>query len=239
MSGTPGPLAGTPNLGANKFTFDGDRTQITYFPSTAPGPVVVGQEGGRLEYHGIEGDLTFSGAQIELQDSPLGTLVTIVLESNPDIGVRTLTLFVPQVFGVSREKALTFEITRHQSNQARIHCGGRSRTGRYTILPLLGNSCRRHPSALIAGQHHRFDEGPRVPHRPEPGRAIKTRPRRTRAYHRRPARATPPHPSGDGRQAEARSQRHAGHRTTRPGQGGGCRRGPRGGPPPAGRRARA
>jgi hypothetical protein len=52
----------TPNWRANQFTFAGDRTQITYFPS-APGPIVIGQKGaGRLEYQGIEGDLTFSGA---------------------------------------------------------------------------------------------------------------------------------------------------------------------------------
>ena len=138
MSGTPGPLVGTPNLGANKFTFDGDRTQITYFP-TAPGPIVVGKEGGRLEYHGIEGDLTFPGPQIELQDSPLGTLITVVFETNPDIGVRTLTLLVPQVFGVTREKPLTFEtlaikVTRRGFTTAE----GVGRT--YTILPLLGTA---------------------------------------------------------------------------------------------------
>lgn len=140
MSGTPGPLrpTGTPNLGANRFTFDGDRTQITYFPS-APGPVVAGQEGGRLEYHGIEGDLTFSGAQIELQDSPLGTLVTVVFESNPDIGVRTLTLFVPQVFGVSREKPLTFETLAIKATRRGFTAApGVGRT--YTILPLLGTA---------------------------------------------------------------------------------------------------
>jgi hypothetical protein len=139
MSGTPCPIVDTPNLGANKFTFDGDRTQITYFPSFAPGPVVVGQEGGRLEYHGIEGDLTFSGAQIELQDNPLGTLVTIVFESNPDIGVRTLTLLVPEVFGVSREKALTFETLAIKATRRGFTAAeGVGRT--YTILPLLGTA---------------------------------------------------------------------------------------------------
>ena len=138
MSGTPGTTASTPSLGANKFTFEGDRTQITYFP-TAPGPIVVGQEGGRLEYHGIEGDLTFTGPQIELRDSPLGTLVTVPFISNPDLGVRTLTLLVPQAFGVTREKPLTFEtLAIKATGRGFIATPGVGRT--YTILPLLGTA---------------------------------------------------------------------------------------------------
>src|SRR5690242_18880167 len=97
----------TPDLGANKFTFTGDRTQVTYYP-TSPGPIRAGQEpGGRLEYQGIEGYLTFSGQDIELQESPLGTLVTVGLQPNPDIGVRTCTLLLSPVLGVSREKPVT------------------------------------------------------------------------------------------------------------------------------------
>jgi hypothetical protein len=49
------------DLGANEFTFTGDRTQITYL-TRSPGPIHPGEEdNGRLEYQGIEGDHTFFG----------------------------------------------------------------------------------------------------------------------------------------------------------------------------------
>jgi hypothetical protein len=130
----------TPNFGANKFTFAGDRTQITYYPtSTGPGPIRPGQEPGRLEYRGIEGDLTFSGQNIELQEGPLGTLVTIILQPNPDIGVGTCTLLVPQVFGVSRDQPLTFETLAIKTTRRGFSAeAGAGRT--YTILPLLGKA---------------------------------------------------------------------------------------------------
>ena len=43
------------DLGANEFTFTGDRTTVTFFP-VAPGPLHVGDENGELIYQGIEGD---------------------------------------------------------------------------------------------------------------------------------------------------------------------------------------
>ncbi len=131
----------TPNLGANEFTFTGDRTDITYFP-TAPGPIAAGQEGGRLEYHGIEGNFTFSGNKIELQESPFGTLVTVAFESNPDIGIRTFTILLPQVSGVTRENMVTFEAlaikTTGQGFTLPPFRPGAKQT--YTILPLLGTA---------------------------------------------------------------------------------------------------
>jgi hypothetical protein len=57
------------NLGANEFTFSGDRTQITYLTQT-PGP----PHSGQLTYQGIEGDHTFTGKEISLERTPLGTL---------------------------------------------------------------------------------------------------------------------------------------------------------------------
>src|SRR5512135_193205 len=79
------PAMANGDFGANEFTFTGDRTSITFFPQT-PGPVIVGHEGGELRYQGPEGDLTFFGQQITRLDSALGTLLTVALPSNPDVG---------------------------------------------------------------------------------------------------------------------------------------------------------
>ena len=85
---------------ANKFIFT-DRhshTQIVFFPH-APGPLRQGQILGEpeLEYRGHEGTLTFFGKQIERQESPQGSLLTVVLERSLDAGALTLTLVLPPV----------------------------------------------------------------------------------------------------------------------------------------------
>src|SRR5215470_13312930 len=96
------------DLGANEFTFDGDRTRINFLTET-PGPIPVGTTGeGRLQYQGPEGDYVFSGDQITRLDSALGTLVTVVLQPNADTGDIEITILVPKVFGVTREDPLTF-----------------------------------------------------------------------------------------------------------------------------------
>lgn len=127
-----------PNLGANVFTFTGDRTDIVYFTQT-PGPLVVGQEGGKLTYQGIEGNFTFFGRDIRLQESPLGTLLTVTLKVNDDTGGLTLTVLVPQVFGASVQtrNTVTFEtIAIKASSRGFVVSEGVELA--YTILPLLG-----------------------------------------------------------------------------------------------------
>lgn len=129
-----------PNLGANLFTFSGDRTHIVYSTQT-PGPIKPGEEGGRLEYQGIEGNLTFSGQNIGLQESPLGTLLTVILKANNDTGGLSLTILVPGVFGASEEKhkTVTFEtIAIKASSRGFVVKEGVELT--YTILPLLGKA---------------------------------------------------------------------------------------------------
>src|SRR5437588_5546808 len=92
------------NLGANKFTLadDSGSTQIIYYPH-APGPILVGQGAGpRLEYQGAEGNFIYPHAgpgreNIDLQSSPLGLLVSVVLEPSIDAGALTLTLLLPPI----------------------------------------------------------------------------------------------------------------------------------------------
>ena len=126
------------DLGANEFTFTGDRTTVTFFP-VAPGPLHVGDEGGELIYHGIEGDLTFRGKEITRLDSDLGTLLTVVLQPNLDAGARNFTLLVPRAFGVTRQQPVTFgTLGVKTSTRGFIATPGVALT--YDVLPLVGEA---------------------------------------------------------------------------------------------------
>ena len=125
-------------LGANEFTFTGDRTSITYYPST-PGPVIVGHEGGELRYAGPEGDDTFFGPQIDRQDGALGTLLTVTLRPDADAGAIRLTLIVPAVYGVTRQAPVTFG-TLAIKTTSRGFIGGPGVELTYDVLPLVGEA---------------------------------------------------------------------------------------------------
>ena len=126
------------DLGANEFTFTGDRTTVTFFP-VAPGPLHVGDENGELIYQGIEGDHTFRGKEITRLDSDLGTSVTVVLQANHDAGGRNFTLLVPRAFGVTRQQPVTFgTLGIKTTTRGFIATPGVALT--YDILPLVGQA---------------------------------------------------------------------------------------------------
>jgi hypothetical protein len=95
------------DLGANKVTFIGDRTTITFFPQT-PGPLVQGHEGGELVYEGPEGSFTRFGADIARLDSPLGYVLTVVLRPDNDTGRLSVNILLPRIIGVTRHAPVTF-----------------------------------------------------------------------------------------------------------------------------------
>ncbi len=126
------------DLGANEFTFSGDRTSITFFPST-PGPIVVGHEGGELRYAGPEGTFTFFGQQITRLDSPLGTLITVILKPNNDTGGIDITVLVPRAFGVTADSPVTFTtVAIKTTSRGFVASPGVELT--YDVLPLLGQA---------------------------------------------------------------------------------------------------
>ena len=128
------------DVGANKFIFSGEKTQITFFPQ-APGPLTPGvnPSDGKIEYQGIEGDLTFTGNGIQKQTSPLGTLLTVILQFNNDAGGLNLTLLLPPVTGVTRDQPVTFEtIAIKTATRGFIVQPGAVIS--YEMLPLLGTA---------------------------------------------------------------------------------------------------
>jgi hypothetical protein len=96
------------DLGANQFVFIGYGLRITYL-TEAPGPVHPGDEGGVLQYHDTDGDRVFRGREIGLQDSPLGTLLTITLRPNADLGALKATVLVPHLTGVAPQHSVDFD----------------------------------------------------------------------------------------------------------------------------------
>jgi hypothetical protein len=127
------------DLGANEFTFEGDRTKITYLTET-PGPIPAGTTGeGRLEYEGPEGDYVFSGDQIIRLDSALGSLVTTILRPNADAGDIKITLLVPKAYGVTRGDPVIFgTLAVKTTSRGFIDTPGVELT--YDVLPLVAQA---------------------------------------------------------------------------------------------------
>ena len=125
-----------PDLGANHFTLTGENTHIVYF-TQAPGPIQVGEDPskGQLEYQGVEGSFTFRGDQIDLQSSPLGTLITVVLRPNVDAGGINFTLILPSVINNSGGVLYFQTLGIKTATRGFIASDGPNET--YSVFPLL------------------------------------------------------------------------------------------------------
>ena len=121
-------------LGANQFTFTGDRTRISYETQTP-----IPNQGPLVKYQGPEGDDTFTGDQVTCLDSALGTLLTVVLRPNADAGAINITVLVPEAFGVTRDSPVTFgTIAIKTTGRGFINTPGVELT--YDVLPLVGQA---------------------------------------------------------------------------------------------------
>jgi len=122
------------NLGANQFTFTGDRTRISYDTQT---PIL--NQGSLLQYQGPEGDHTFTGDQVTCLDSALGTLLTVVLRPDADAGAINITVLVPRASGVTPGSPVTFgTIAIKTTGRGFINTPGARLT--YDVLPLVGQA---------------------------------------------------------------------------------------------------
>lgn len=127
------------DLGANHFTFTGENTSIV-FDTQTPGPLTPGEDvsGGQLQYQGVEGDHTFRGKELVVEQSALGTLITIVLKVNNDTGGLNFTLLLPHVT-VSADKELSFQILGVKM-ATRGFIAGDGPQANYAVFPLLGTA---------------------------------------------------------------------------------------------------
>jgi hypothetical protein len=95
----------------NKFDFftHSGNVSVTYYP-TAPGPIVAGElQGSLLIYDGMEGELSFRGSEITKQETPAGTMLSVVVKPNGPAGSGSITfsLFLPPV-AIGSDKSQTF-----------------------------------------------------------------------------------------------------------------------------------
>ncbi|MGH3925353.1 MAG: hypothetical protein ACRDTT_21270 [Pseudonocardiaceae bacterium] len=84
----------------NQFNLTGSNDTVIVFSTTG-----FGGGGPRLHYEDEDRELDFSGDEIiVLENSSLGTLVTVTLENVPDLQLITFTLLVPNVNLGDREE---------------------------------------------------------------------------------------------------------------------------------------
>lgn len=126
------------SLGANQFTFSGDRTTITFFP-VAPGPLPAQGSGPLLEYTGPEGNRTLRGSEVTVTDSPMGTIVSARLTLNVEVGCIGINVVIPPAIRVTLGHPVTFEtVAIKTTSRGEIRTPGVEYT--YTVLPLLGEA---------------------------------------------------------------------------------------------------
>lgn len=72
------------------------KTKVTYHPCGF-GPPVAGECGPELEYSGTEGKLSFRGSNVEVQEMPVGQMVSVVLKPQDDKGSVSFMMMLPPV----------------------------------------------------------------------------------------------------------------------------------------------
>jgi hypothetical protein len=77
-----------------------------------------------LSYNGPEGQLNFAESQIQSQDSPLGTLLSVVLKTDPVAGNTNLSIFLPPIsFGNNDTQTFATYLVKSQVIPQTPGCG--------------------------------------------------------------------------------------------------------------------
>ena len=94
----PHPVATQVVLGTT-YTFSNHKksVEISYATDRKGPPPTQFIVAATLTYNGPEGQLKFTGSQIQSQDTPLGTLLSVVLKVNPIGGNTNLSIFLPAI----------------------------------------------------------------------------------------------------------------------------------------------
>jgi hypothetical protein len=71
--------------------------EISYNTERKSPPPSLAIEAATLTYNGPEGQLEFTGSQIQTQETPVGTLLSVVLRANEFNGNTNLSIFLPSI----------------------------------------------------------------------------------------------------------------------------------------------
>jgi hypothetical protein len=138
---TPQPAAQTNVVLGFTYEFSNHKksVEISYNTDRRTTPPSLAIVAATLTYNGPEGQLTFTGSQIQTQDTPVGTLLSVVLKANEFNGNTNLSIFLPSItFGNNSdmEKFSTYMVT----SQVHPHLvAGLTTIGMtYNVEPLSG-----------------------------------------------------------------------------------------------------
>ena len=115
---------------SQEFQLAGECVQITYLTSDREGKP-------HLTFKDDGDERSFTGDEIRIEQSELGTLATVLLGYLPDVGSDTLTLVIPQVrVAELSEPVETFAIKCHHSMTMLPQPGAAQS---YQVIPLKGS----------------------------------------------------------------------------------------------------
>jgi hypothetical protein len=107
----------------------GGTLQVTYLTHSGPPTPQFPQGPPHFTYQDENQSLTFSGAQVQVVNSELGDIVSVVIRLTPDSGSTTFSLLVPNVNIVAGQ-------------QASIHTEGITAIHRLSLVPALNQGQR-------------------------------------------------------------------------------------------------
>ncbi|HWF34597.1 MAG TPA: hypothetical protein VG295_04485 [Solirubrobacteraceae bacterium] len=121
----------------NTYELSGEGTQITY---RTGGPA-------ELAYSGPKGEQVFSGDDITVQDTALGTEVTVTLEDIADMHVVTLTAFLPEMWVAPRsgQEFETIAVLTTKEEPITAEAGFPAARESYATMELSGEGKRTEP----------------------------------------------------------------------------------------------
>lgn len=108
------PTFSTPNM----YQLHGGGIHVTYSTTSIGGTPL-------FDYHDAQGSKSFSGDQINVAETPIGNLVTVVIRLTPDSGSTSFSVLIPIVNLSGLGQA------------AHIHTEGITTVHRFSIAPAL------------------------------------------------------------------------------------------------------
>jgi hypothetical protein len=130
-------------LTANEYTFTHDEgaTLIFYFPNR-PGPILQGQPatGPELTYKDPEGSFTFFSDKIEIENGPLGSLISVILGPIEILGgtehfLRFSLALPPVNMGETKKQSFYTFGVKTATTTGGVSDGAQLK---YTVVPLKG-----------------------------------------------------------------------------------------------------
>ena len=120
-----------PNLEPSMFSLSGQDISIGYSSSSIDGKA-------RFSYKDAEGERSFQADEIYIEESRLGTLVTVTTQLLVDVGSNTLTLLLPRIkLEPGKEQAFETLAIKTHNTQTLVRAGA---SQSYQVIQLTGTA---------------------------------------------------------------------------------------------------